>query len=138
MLSKSHTNYFASTINTALFDQGLPLFFCFLRDKVRGFPWNGKSPQNPLTIRGAAAGPVTGTVPHFYPLPSYFQQIWIWQASFTGIAKPLLIVASVIRDVDGCPGGPWCGLLQLWACIGVTRLVFLEVKIHSMFYSYST
>jgi hypothetical protein len=134
MLIKSHTTYFGSTINRTLFEQGLPLFLYFLERRSKAF--HGMA--SPLTVCGAATGSIAGTVPHFYPLSSYFQQIWIWQASFTGIAETLLIVTSIVRDVDRGPGCPGCGLLQLRACIGVTRLVFLEVRKHSMFYPYST
>lgn len=85
-------------------------------------------PGGPLTIRGAAAGSVAGTVPHLDSLPSHFQQVWVRQAGFAGIAEPLLVVAPVVRDVDGCPGRPGRGLLQLGARVGVARLVLLGEK----------
>jgi hypothetical protein len=83
-----------------------------------------------LTIRGAAAGPITRAVAHFDPLPPHFQQIWIGQAGFARVSESLLIVAPVVRDVDRSPGSPGCGLLQLRTRIGVTRLILLGEKTH--------
>lgn len=79
-----------------------------------------------LTVRGAAAGPVAGAVPHFDSLPPHFQQIRIGQAGFARVPKPLLVVAAVVGDVDGRPGRPGRGLLQLGARVGVAGLVLLE------------
>lgn len=81
-----------------------------------------------LTIRGAAAGAVTRTIPHFDSLSPHFQQIRVGKAGFARVSKPLLVVASVVRDVDGRPGRPGRGLLQLRARVGITWLVLLGDK----------
>ena len=81
-----------------------------------------------LTVCRAAAGSVTRTVSHLDSLSSHFQQIWIRQAGFARVAKSLLIVAPVVRDVDGRPGRPGCGLLQLGARVDIARLVLLGGK----------
>lgn len=85
-----------------------------------------------LTVCGAAAGPVAGTVPHLDSLPSHFQQVWVGQAGFAGVPESLLVVATVVGDVDRRPGRPGRGLLQLRTRIGVTGLVFLGEKAHSV------
>lgn len=72
-----------------------------------------------LTVRGAAGGSVAGAVAHLDPLPAHLQQAGIGNASFARVAEALLIVAPVVRDVDGGPGGPRRGLLQVRTGQGV-------------------
>lgn len=87
------------------------------------------SPPGPLlTVCGAAAGPVAGTVPHLDPLPPHLQQIRVRQAGLARVAEALLVVAAVVRDVDWRPGRPGRGLLQLRAGVGIARLVLLGEK----------
>lgn len=113
--------------------ENIPLLFYDFRDGSNACLWEWVSAGgSPLTVCGAATGSITGTVPHLDSLPSHFQQIWIRQAGFAGVAEPLLIVAPVVRDVDGRPGSPGCGLLQLGARVGVARLVLLGGKGHGM------
>lgn len=76
-----------------------PLFFQNLEKKSKAYipgldwtePW-----RPPLTICGAATGAITGTIAHFNSLSPHFQQIWVRQAGFAGIPKPLFIVATIV------------------------------------------
>lgn len=79
-----------------------------------------------LTVCGAARGPVTGAITHLDPLPSHLQQTWVGDASLACVAEALLVMAAIVGDVNGCPGGPGRGLLQVGAGEGVTRLILLQ------------
>ncbi len=79
-----------------------------------------------LTVSGAAGGPVAGAVAHLDPLPAHLEQAGIRDASFARVAETLLVVAAVVGDVDGRPGSPGCGLLQVRTWQGVARLVLLQ------------
>lgn len=79
-----------------------------------------------LTVGGAAGGAVAGTVAHLDALPSHLQLTGVGDASLAGVAEALLVVAAIVGDVDGCPGGPGRGLLQVGAGLGVARLVLLQ------------
>lgn len=92
----------------------------------RAWPRGGRVPAGSLTVGGAAAGPVAGAVPHLDPLPPHFQQVRVRQAGFARVPEPLLVVAAVVGDVDGRPGRPGRGLLQLGARRGVAGLVLLQ------------
>lgn len=95
--------------------------------------WEWSSPVTlSLTICGAAAGSITGTVAHLNSLPPHFQQVGVRQAGLAGVPEPLLIVATIVRDVDRRPWSPGRGLLQLGTRVGVTGLVFLGKKTHSI------
>lgn len=84
------------------------------RHKLEEFD-DGRRPEaaalRPLTVRGAAGGPVAGAVAHLDPLPAHLQQARVRDASPAGVAETLLVVAAVVRDVDGRPRSPRCGLL---------------------------
>lgn len=79
-----------------------------------------------LTVCGAASGAVAGAVAHLDALPSHFQQTRFRDASLASVAEALLVVAAVVGDVDGRPGGPGRGLLQVGAGQAVARLVLLQ------------
>lgn len=79
-----------------------------------------------LTVCGAARGAVTGAVTHLNPLPSHLQQTRVGDASLTCVAEALLVMAAVVGDVNGRPGGPGRGLLQVGAGKGVARLILLQ------------
>lgn len=82
--------------------------------------------EDGLTVRGAAGGAVAGAVAHLDALPAHLQQTRVRDASLAGVAEALLVVAAVVGDVDGRPGGPGRGLLQVGAGQGVARLVLLQ------------
>lgn len=79
-----------------------------------------------LTVCGAASGAVAGAVAHLDALPAHLQQTRVRDASLAGVAEALLVVAAVVGNVDGRPGGPGRGLLQVGAGQGVARLVLLQ------------
>lgn len=72
-----------------------------------------------LTVCGAARGPITGAVTHLNPLPSHLQETRVGDASLASVAEALLVMATIVGDVNGRPGGPGCGLLQVGAGEGV-------------------
>lgn len=63
-----------------------------------------------LTVSGAASGSIAGAVAHFNPLSSYFQETWVGDPRFAGVAETLLIVASIVRNIDRGPRSPGCRL----------------------------
>lgn len=81
-----------------------------------------------LTVGGAARGAVAGAVAHFDALPPHLQQSRVGDASLAGVAEALLVMAAVVGDVDGRPGRPGRGLLQVGAGQGVARLVLLQQR----------
>lgn len=128
----------ANKIQEAQLNFSLTGLFYELRDKTDHLSLEASQSLQSrlLTVGGAAAGSITRTVPHLNSLPSHFQQVWIRQAGLARVPKSLLVVAPIVRDVDRCPGCPGCGLFQLRAWVGITRLVLLEEKTHEVCLSY--
>lgn len=81
-----------------------------------------------LTVSGAASGTVAGAVAHLNPLSPNFQKTWVRDARFASVAESLLVVPTIVRDIDWCPWSPGCCLLEVRTWQGVARLVLLSVQ----------
>lgn len=95
------------------------------QERLRGRR-RGRGPAEGLTVGGAAGGAVAGAVAHLDALPPHLQETGVGDARLAGVAEALLVVATVVGDVDGRPGRPGRGLLQVGAGQAVARLVLLQ------------